>query len=194
LEPKAPPPSRHRTAATFAASGLLLPTLALSLAFCGVSSTAFAAEPVPDAAPQAPAVSPDPAPEAAPQQQSTPVQPVQITPQAPAVTQQPADPATTPSTATPSTTTPQQASPEPKAQSKPKPVRHATPQPRPERVTEPADPSRLLRVASFLPGVQGNEDSPSHLVLLGAAALLALLMASGSLLSVATRMWPGQLR
>ena len=47
----------------------------------------------------------------------------------------------------------------------------------------------MLRVDAFLPGVQGNEDSPSHLVLLAAAALLALLMASGSLLSVATRVW-----
>jgi hypothetical protein len=52
----------------------------------------------------------------------------------------------------------------------------------------------LVRVDAFLPGVQGNEDSPSHLVLLAAGALLALLMASGSLVSVATRVWGGQLR
>jgi hypothetical protein len=49
-------------------------------------------------------------------------------------------------------------------------------------------------VQSFLPGVQGDEHSASHLVLLAAAALLALVMASGSLLSVATRVWRGQPR
>ena len=84
--------------------------------------------------------------------------------------------------------------PKPKVESKPARVRRETPASRPERRAEPADPNRLLRVDAFLPGVQGNEDSPSHLVLLAAAALLALLMASGSLVSVATRVWGGQLR
>ena len=77
---------------------------------------------------------------------------------------------------------------------KAKPVRREAATSDPERRARPADPSLLLRVDSFLPGVQGDEDSPSHLVLLAAAALLALLMASGSLLSVATRVWRGQLR
>jgi hypothetical protein len=187
LEPKAPRLMRDRAAFISAAPGLLLPVLVLSLAFWAILGTASAAEPQPDAAPQAPAVAPDPAPEArntTPPQQSTPV-----APQAPAVTQQPSAPA-----ATPSTTTPRQTSPKPKVESKPARVRRETPASRPERRAEPADPSRLLRVDAFLPGVQGNEDSPSHLVLLAAAALLALLMASGSLISVATRVWGGQLR
>jgi hypothetical protein len=192
LEPKAPPRMRNRTAANFAAPGLLLPTLVISLVFLGTPGTTAAAEPQPDPAPQAPAVAPDPAPDAtnaAPPQQSVPSTPVQVAPQTPAVTQEPATPATTSPTAAP-----QQASPKPKAEPKPKSGRRETSAARPERRAEPADPSRLLRVDSFLPGVQGDEDSPSHLVLLAAAALLALLMASGSLLSVATRVWPGQLR
>jgi cytoskeletal protein RodZ len=191
LEPKAPPLSRTRAAAIFAALVLLLPTLAIALVFVGLAGTASAVEPQPDAAPQAPAVAPDPAPEATnspPPQQSTPQAPAQITPQAPAVAQEPAAPAATPST------TPTQASPKPKAERKTKPARRETAASRPETQAKPADPSRLLRVDSFLPGVQGDEDSPSHLVLLAAAALLALLMASGSLLSVATRVWPRQLR
>ena len=191
LEPKAPPLSRTRAAAIFAALGLLLPTLAIALVFVGLAGTASAVEPQPDAAPQAPAVAPDPAPEATnspPPQQSTPQAPAQVTPQAPAVAQEPAVPAATPST------TPTQASPKPKAERNTKPARRETAASRPESQAKPADPSRLLRVDSFLPGVQGDEDSPSHLVLLAAAALLALLMASGSLLSVATRVWPRQLR
>jgi hypothetical protein len=191
LEPKAPPLSRNRAAAIFAALGLLLPTLALSLVFLGLAGQASAVEPQPDAAPQAPAVSPDPAPQATnpPPQQSTPTQPVQVAPQTPATTQQPATPA-----ATPSTTPTPQASPKPKAERKTKPARRETLASRPEAQAKLVDASRLLRVDSFLPGVQGDEDSPSHLVLLAAAALLALLMASGSLLSVATRVWPRQLR
>jgi hypothetical protein len=202
LEPKAPPLLRKRTAATFAAPGLLLPTLAISLVFLGLPGMTAAAQPQPDPAPQAPAVAPDPAPDAtnaAPPQQSAPSPPVQVAPQAPADTEAPATaappaPTATPSTATPRQASPKPASPKPKAESKPARVHRETPQPRPERVAGPADPSLLMRVDSFLPGVQGDEDSPSHLVLLAAAALLALLLASGSLLSVATRVWPGQLR
>ena len=194
MEPKAPPLSRNRAAAVFAALGLVVPTLAISLAFLGLTGTAAAAEPQPDAAPQAPAVTPDPAPEATntppPPQQSAPSPPVQVAPQTPAVTQQPSVPAAT----TPSAAAPRPTSPEPKAESKPKPVHRETPASDPERRAEPANPSLLLRVDSFLPGVQGDEDSPSHLVLLAAGALLALLMASGSLLSVARREWPRQLR
>jgi outer membrane biosynthesis protein TonB len=194
LEPKAPPLSRNRAAAVFAAPGALLPTLALSLVFLALPGTVSAVEPQPDAAPQAPSVAPDPAPEArttTPQQQSTPPPPVaQVAPETPAITQQPSTPAAT----TPSAAAPRPTSPEPKADSKPKPVHRETTASRPQRRAEPADPSLLLRVKSFLPGVQGDEDSPSHLVLLAAGALLALLMASGSLLSVARREWPRQLR
>lgn len=193
LEPKAPPLTRDRVASVSAAPGLLLPILVLSLVCCALSGPASAAEPQPDAAPQAPAVAPDPAPDTtneAPPQQSAPAPapPVQVAPQVPAMGEPPAAPAATPPTAAPQGT-----SPEPKARSKPARVRRETPEPRPERTAGPADPSLLLPVDSFLAGVQGDENSPSHLVLLAAAALVALLMASGSLVSVATRVWPGQL-
>ena len=195
MEPKAPPLLRSRAAVLFAARGLLLPSLAFLLVFLGLSGTSSAVEPQPDAAPQAPAVAPDPAPEAtspAPPQQAVPSPPVQVAPQAPAVGEAPAVQAAP--AATPRAAAPEPASPKPQARAKPARVQRETAEPHPERATGPADPSLLLRVDSFLPGVQGDEDSPSHLVLLAAAALLALLMASGSLLSVATRAWPGQLR
>ena len=194
MEPKAPPLTRDRAASVSAAPGLLWPILVLSLVCCPLSGPASAAEPQPDAAPQAPAVAPDPAPDTtneAPPQQSAPAPapPVQVAPQVPAMGEPSAAPATTPST-----TTPRQSSSKPKAEPKPERVRRETATSRPERPAKPADPSLLLRVDSFLPGVQGDEDSPSHLVLLAAAALLALLMASGSFLSLATRVWPRQLR
>ena len=192
MEPKAPPLSRNRAAAIFASPGFLLSTLTVSLVWLALPGTVSAAPPQPDAAPQAPAVAPDPAPEArntTPPQQSTPAPPTQVVPQAPAAPQQPAAPAPTPST-----TTPRQTSPKPKVESKPARISREAPASRPQLRVEPADPTRFLRVDSFLPGVQGDEDSPSHLVLLAAGALLALLMASGSLVSVATRVWGGQLR
>ena len=54
-------------------------------------------------------------------------------------------------------------------------------------------PNSLTRIGSLIPPTEQAEDS-HHLVLLAAGALLALLMASGSLLSVATRVTRGQLR
>jgi hypothetical protein len=201
-EPHAPPLRRDRAARVSAAPGLLVPILALSLALCALPATVYAAEPGPDAAPQTPSVAPDPAPGGAaypapgatapaPPEPTEPEQaaPVQAAPQQPAATQQPAAPAVAAPMAQPTAPTP-----EPKSTSKPASARRDKPTPRSERKTEPADPSLLLRVESFLPGVQGNEDSPSHLVLLAAAALLALLLASGSLLSVAARVSRGQLR
>ena len=110
LEPKAPRLMRDRAAFLSAAPGLLLPVLVLSLAFWAILGTASAAEPQPDAAPQAPAVAPDPAPEArntTPPQQSTPAPPTQVAPQAPAVTQQPSAPAATPSTTSPAADEPE---------------------------------------------------------------------------------------
>ena len=198
MEQQAPPLMRHRAATLSAAPVLLVPILALALAL-GVSGAASAAEPQPDAAPQAPAVVPDPAPEAteaAPPQQPAPVTPAQPAPQAPSTSEQPAAAAAP----APAPQTTQQTAPKPKPKAKPQPnsarasERDDTPASRSDRRAGPAEPSQLLRVKAFLPGVQGNEDSPSHLVLLAAAALLALVMASGSLLSVATRVWRSPLR
>ena len=141
LEPKAPPLLRNRAAAVFAALGLLVPTLAVSLVFVALAGTASAVEPQPDAAPQAPAVAPDPAPEAtnsAPPQQSTPQPSTQVTPQAPAAAQEPAAPA-----ATPSTTPTPQASPKPKAERKTKPARRETSASRPEAQAEAGGPESV---------------------------------------------------
>ena len=144
-------------------------------------------------------MAPDPAPEAteaAPPQQTAPVTPAQPAPQAPSTSEQPA----TAAAPAPAPQTTQQTAPKPKPKAKPQPnsarasARRDTPASRSDRRAGPAEPSQLLRVNAFLPGVQGNEDSPSHLVLLAAAALLALVTASGSLLSVATRVWRSPLR
>jgi hypothetical protein len=57
-----------------------------------------------------------------------------------------------------------------------------------------AAPDPLLQVDAILPGGQTGGDSPSGLLLIAAGALLALVLASGSLLSVASRMSRGGLR
>jgi hypothetical protein len=59
---------------------------------------------------------------------------------------------------------------------------------------EAARRSSLVRIGSLLPSGRSGEDSDSRLLLLAAGALLALVMASGSLLPVATRMLKGQPR
>jgi hypothetical protein len=160
------------------------------MVFLAVSGAAWAVEPQPDAAPQAPAVAPDPAPgttDVTPRQQSPADTLVQAAPHVPTASQQPA-------AAAPPAPTRTAPKPRSKPKSTPARARRDTRASRSERTTEPADPSQLLRVDSFLPGVQGDEDSPSHLLLLAAAALLALVMASGSLLSVTTRVWRSPLR
>ena len=154
LEPKAPRLMRDRAAFVSAAPGLLMPVLVLSLAFWAILGTASAAEPQPDAAPQAPAVAPDPAPEArntTPPQQSTPAPPTQVAPQAPAVTQQPSVPA-----ATPSTTTQRQTSPKPKVESKPARVRRETPASRPERADRAGGPESVGAGRLIPPGRAGR--------------------------------------
>jgi hypothetical protein len=58
----------------------------------------------------------------------------------------------------------------------------------------PARPSSLVRIGSLLPSAKSGEGSHLGPLLLAAGALLALVLASGSLLPVATRMMKGQLR
>jgi hypothetical protein len=57
-----------------------------------------------------------------------------------------------------------------------------------------ARPGSLVRIGSLSPPAKSGEDSHSGLLPLAAGALLALVLASGSLLSVAMRMSKGQLR
>lgn len=57
-----------------------------------------------------------------------------------------------------------------------------------------ARPGSLVRIGSLLPSAKSSDGSRSGLLLLAAGALLTLVMASASLLAVATRMMKGQLR
>ena len=51
-----------------------------------------------------------------------------------------------------------------------------------------------MRLASLLPSSKSADDTRSGILLVAAGALLALVLASGSLLSVATRVMKGQPR
>jgi outer membrane biosynthesis protein TonB len=146
------------------------------------ADSAGAAPPLPDAAPQAPAVAPDPAPGAA--QPQEPTQPAQQPP--PAQVQPPA-----------AAPTPQPSTVEPKdPPNNPSRAHHRTPtQPRRGEVeVDEARARSMLRINALLPGEQTTADSSSRLLLLAAGALLALVLASGSMVSVASRAMKGQLR
>lgn len=52
----------------------------------------------------------------------------------------------------------------------------------------------FVRLGSLVPSSKSADDNHSEIVLAGAGVLLALVLASGSLLSVATRKMKGQLR
>jgi hypothetical protein len=54
--------------------------------------------------------------------------------------------------------------------------------------------SSLLQIRALLPGDQNSAGSSSRPFLLAAGALLALVLASGSMVSVASRAMKGQLR
>jgi hypothetical protein len=144
--------------------------------------SAAAAEPQPDAAPQAPAVAPDPAPGAP---QDTP-EPAEQPPAAPSAQTQP-------SAAAPA---PQRSAAEPRAKAT-RPVEHRRIATKPRRADAGVDAARassLLRIRAPLPGEQAADDSPSRLFILAAGALLALVLASGSMVSVTSRAMKGQLR
>jgi hypothetical protein len=57
-----------------------------------------------------------------------------------------------------------------------------------------ADPISPMRLEALVPSSSTDDGVTSHQLFLAACALLALLFASGSFLSVATRVWRGQLR
>jgi type IV secretory pathway VirB10-like protein len=63
-----------------------------------------------------------------------------------------------------------------------------------DRNTPDTNPRALLRIDSLLPSAEVADDSSNGIVLLAAGALLALVLASGSLLSVATRVLRGGVR
>jgi hypothetical protein len=160
----------------------------VALVMLAVTATsAAAAPPQPDAAPQAPAVAPDPVPGTAPAQE-----PTQTAEQPPA--EQPPPAQSQPPAAAP---TQQPSTPQPR-ESTTKPAReHHRASPQPRRVDGEADAARasaMLRIKALLPGDQASADDSSGLFVLAAGALLALVLASGSMVSVASRAMKGQLR
>jgi hypothetical protein len=52
----------------------------------------------------------------------------------------------------------------------------------------------MLHISALLPGEQAADDSSSRLLILAAGALLALVLASGSMVPVTSRAMKGQLR
>jgi hypothetical protein len=159
------------------ATWLALVVLAVSAA------SAAAAEPRPDAAPQGPAVAPDPAPGAAqdtpePAEQWPPAPPAQTQPRAPAPAQQP------------SASEPREKTARPAGEH-----RHISTKPhRADAGADAARPSSIMRIRALLPGDQTTAESSSKFFILAAGALLALVLASGSLVSIASRAMKGQLR
>jgi type IV secretory pathway VirB10-like protein len=161
---------------------LALVVLAASVASAG------AAPPQPDAAPEAPAVAPDPAPGAAQDAPASANEPAPAPPAAPpAATTQPA--ASAPA---------QRASAsEPRQQTRRSAGQHhrtSTQARRADGAVEGARASSMLRIRALLPGDQTTAHSSSTMLMLAAGALLALVLASGSMVSVASRAMKGQLR
>jgi hypothetical protein len=179
LEPKAPIRNdlRARIVAPAVVTALLV--------FPAVPAAAGAGGPEPDAAPQGPAVAPDPAPAGAsepppPTEQPAPAPPPQRP--APAPVQQPAapEPAATQGESEPRTTAKRRQA---------HPARH-----RMDGDVAAAQAESLVAIRALLPDGPTADDSSPHLVLIAAGALLALVLASGSMLSVASRIVKGQLR
>jgi outer membrane biosynthesis protein TonB len=158
------------------------------------AAPATAADPQPDAAPQAPAVAPDPAPGGAQQPPSTtttpvpPEQPSANPPASPPTTSQPSAPA---AAQQPSATGPKE---QPREQAHKH--RHA-PVKAHRAASHEAGATRassMVRVRPLFPIEQTADDSSSKLLMLAGGALLALVLASGSMVSVSSRAMKGQLR
>jgi outer membrane biosynthesis protein TonB len=174
------------------------------LASTVTSPVATAAQPQPDPAPAAPAIVPDPAPGPSP---AAPVSPQQGT-STPYVQPQPsappqAEPQSTPDPSpavTPKPDTAAAASSKPErrrrqARQRTEQARQRTEQARQrtEQARGANAPNPAVRMEWLTPRLE-QADASQHVALLAAGALLALLMASGSLISVAARATRGQLR
>jgi type IV secretory pathway VirB10-like protein len=200
--PRAPSGSTDGLEPLYAAQVYVaLGCLSIALLASTVMSPTAAAQPQPDPAPAAPAIVPDPAPgtspaeptpgtspvEPAPPQQETSTRYVQ--PELPAPP--PTEPQSTPQASSATTPKPDAAA---GARSKPeRQARHAAPQRAEQTQADNALPNSAVPMEWLTPRLE-PADAPRHVVLLAAGALLALLMASGSLISVAARATRGQLR
>ena len=199
MEPAAPSIDVPRTALS-AAPWLRAPLVVLCalLAALALPSVASAA-PQPDAAPQAPAPAPDPAPQAGapPPQQTLPAPttssptPAPPTSSAPTTSSAVASATETPATGEDSKREARQTVRQ-RANRQRADGRAQTP-PTGRAHRSPTDPSAIARIGAFLPGTSTDDGRSGHLLFLAACALRALLCASGSFLSVATRISRGQL-
>jgi type IV secretory pathway VirB10-like protein len=218
LERNAPPSVRAQAASRPAAArlraGRALLVLSVGLLMAGVAPVTGAAQaPQPDPAPTPPSVSPDPAPGTEP---PTGTAPPASTPPAPAPPA-PAPPAPTqsaPPVAPDQPTAPEEVEPAPapsssRAETRAKARRAAATKRRAERAARRAaarrraqrrrrieaavDDAAFVRLGSLLPARDRSDERDKHLVLLGAGALLALVVASGSFATMASRTLRGQL-
>jgi hypothetical protein len=193
----------------------LLPLFVVAwLALAALIAAAAAAQLQPDAAPQAdapraPSVAPDPAPVAP---DPTPTPPAAAPPAPAAVVDQAApppavrpppvepEPAEAPAPAPPAraaaSSAPTAERPSAAREARLRVARQEGAAPRRQREAEDTRPAPdpLLQVDAILPGGQRGGDSPTGLLLIAAGALLALILASGSLVSVASRVSRGGLR
>jgi hypothetical protein len=72
--------------------------------------------------------------------------------------------------------------------------RIAAKSPQADHEVDAARASSMLHISALLPGEQAADDSSSRLLILAAGALLALVLASGSMVPVTSRAMKGQLR
>jgi type IV secretory pathway VirB10-like protein len=188
-----------------AALGLVaLATLSLVLA-----SVSSAAPWQPDPAPTPQPVTPDPMPDAAP---TAPAQPAPVQPVAPTSGERPApipNDAPAPATSGPAPSVPagdgspaRQRAAEARARRRAERRRHherieaaaARRKAAAAKEAAAAEPGSFVHFGSLLPSTRSADETHSGILLVAAGALLALVLASGSLLSVATRVMKGQLR
>ena len=199
MEPAAPSIDEPRTALS-AAPWLRVPLALLCALLAALALPAVgSAAPQPDAAPQAPAPAPDPAPQAGPPPQQTLPAPTTSSPSpAPTTSSAPITPsAVAPATETPVTGGASKREARRTANQPANRQRADGPEQTPHTARahrSPTDPSAIARIGAFLPGSSTDDSRSGHLLFLAACALLALLCASGSFLSVATRISRGQLR
>jgi len=172
-----------------------LACLSIALLASTATSGTAAAQLEPDPAPAAPTIAPDPAPSSPP----TGSAPPQQGPSAPYVPPQPpafppAEPQSTPDPSSAATQTPDTAAAARRASERRRRQAAGKRSEQKTKATPPAaEPRSLARVGALLPAGESADDS-HRVFLLAAGALLALLMASGSLISVASRVTRGQLR
>jgi hypothetical protein len=167
------------------------------LASTVTSPVATAAQPQPDPAPAAPAIVPDPAPGPSPAaavspQQGTSTPYVQPQPSAPPQAEPQSTPDPSPAV-TPKPDTAAAASSKPERRRRQARQRTEQARQRTEQARGANAPNPAVRMEWLTPRLE-QADASQHVVLLAAGALLALLMASGSLISVAARATRGQLR